>query len=1432
MTSVPPPIVKGIVAQNNGTLDIHGQVYAPTWTRLSVTARKGDSQILIQDLVNWEPGQSIVITTTATKDSRDFNRNDVSVIKNITVASGIGSSVSVVALEKPLQFDHYGGSEYQAEVGLLSRRIVIKGDDVYSNLTDSATVCVGDYVSAVSTNPCGAPKGYGGHVQIIGSGIGRVRGVEFFQMGQTNVMGRYPYHIHMAKENGRNSYLDSSSIHQSFFRCMSVHASHNVTVSKNVAFDITGNCFYIEDGVEEDNIFKFNLAAHVHFLGAPTNPSNYWGQYLDTVWESPDLIVPTDVAAAPFYITNPYNSFIGNAASGGWAGYSFPNMPAPTGLSANVPLLSPSSRPLKVFEGNSAHSTGFWWNNGGGIYVGGLFQTEANGSLSYNPGRSSTTRAQTCNVPLTSLTQCSSLAWMRFNNTKVFLSNRGIMHWGNRVEVVKYEGHDCGISANVFGQVWIDKMLSICRTNNTLVPYISGCSTASTAWWKCASRDSSFWSQMLGFQWYDTGQNHIISNTTFRTCTNAWKPALQTKSMAVWMFLTHSDQFVPGIMQATRNIVYQNCNSSQLWVFNNYQRTTVSGRLQSWLDMDGTASLSSGRTMIGSLWGQEWWNLFGSPKCRLAPANMTMWLCTDNQMFEASLYLTADPSKTSLIGASQCSNGNLAINCPIIGYASHGATKNITQGLPLTINTQITGPVEQNGGQWFVQYYTGSPVNLVVSRIQFPSESNSLVLVLPYPSGTTFNVTANAASWCYATKKNICKQAYNKTASFSQFQNLSLASGNAYFFDDASGLLYVNILQLSDNTLGTNGVFNRSLVNPSTFTRVGISLNTVAWSANLVIAAGCASVDGVYCKQSPLMKLSPPVTASSTATSIRSTKFSSTTVSRTTVKTALPSSSRKSSTALKTTKMMQKQEIVKMAVSQTSSSKLSKKSTALEERNYLRPRFALLLSGFVAICAVTVGVLGWQLTMSAGKSNVSTMIEEIEFLIANQIANYFVQAGDSLTEITAMQAEMFSSNEWSLSSPKRAQDTYKAMMIALKGMQQYTTSMYLQEYPAGLQTGYFYHTDSKGNSTLRWWSQTGTAVSVYLCTLNGTLIQPPLSVENNPGDGTLENPGNNNTLQNAIGGTQGADLDYSLPLSFGYSNVYVWDGVLYKTSFAHVLNPITNERVTFGNDWTLTVISKAITGMLEAVSFSMFAAVVEANTGRVLATSSSAALFSGDSIYTIQQINDPFFQDFSAVSNSSFGGGNSIAKASDLPTLLSHMWSYLNATYPGSQSCYIDRTIAGATWRLSLNTYTLLGNPMIFVIYMNIDSVEMQLNQMSIRTGYMILGIILAFLLLGFLFTLLITRQINVVSKQMKLLEKLDFEKVAEMDRKPSFIYEVAELEACFHGMVDAFSTVLKTNASFRQASRATGHTGAGAMTSETPVSVAGSEAGRSTVVR
>ena len=148
--------------------------------------------------------------------------------------------------------------------------------------------------------------------------------------------GRYPFHFHRLG-NAPASYVQDCSIWKSFYRCLSIHATNRARLSRTVAFDITGSCFYLEDGIEEENIFEYNLAAFVHPIGTPARSEDTNGDQdgvtvctecstgVDRNYKSWELLIPSDIAASGFYISNAYNRVIGNAASGGWAGFGFPN---------------------------------------------------------------------------------------------------------------------------------------------------------------------------------------------------------------------------------------------------------------------------------------------------------------------------------------------------------------------------------------------------------------------------------------------------------------------------------------------------------------------------------------------------------------------------------------------------------------------------------------------------------------------------------------------------------------------------------------------------------------------------------------------------------------------------------------------------------------------------------------------------------------------------------------------------------------------------------------------------------------------------------------------------------------------------------------------------------------------------------------------------
>jgi len=77
---------KSIGVSSDGSIDIHGKQFHPTWTRL---AHPGVGE---KDQVNWEVGQSIVISTTSFNDLEEFgapartppHQNEVFQIKAIS----------------------------------------------------------------------------------------------------------------------------------------------------------------------------------------------------------------------------------------------------------------------------------------------------------------------------------------------------------------------------------------------------------------------------------------------------------------------------------------------------------------------------------------------------------------------------------------------------------------------------------------------------------------------------------------------------------------------------------------------------------------------------------------------------------------------------------------------------------------------------------------------------------------------------------------------------------------------------------------------------------------------------------------------------------------------------------------------------------------------------------------------------------------------------------------------------------------------------------------------------------------------------------------------------------------------------------------------------------------------------------------------------
>eukprot|EP00662_Eupelagonemidae_sp_cell21_P032518 gene32518-948_t len=61
---------------------------------------------------------------------------------------------------------------------------------------------------------------------------------------------------------GGHSYFSDNVVRDTYFRCYVIHGTHDVVETQNVAYNARGNCFYVEDGVEENNTISHNIAIH------------------------------------------------------------------------------------------------------------------------------------------------------------------------------------------------------------------------------------------------------------------------------------------------------------------------------------------------------------------------------------------------------------------------------------------------------------------------------------------------------------------------------------------------------------------------------------------------------------------------------------------------------------------------------------------------------------------------------------------------------------------------------------------------------------------------------------------------------------------------------------------------------------------------------------------------------------------------------------------------------------------------------------------------------------------------------------------------------------------------------------------------------------------------------------------------------------------
>jgi hypothetical protein len=268
---------------NIGTMDIHGAPRIKVWTRLAVRALAGSEVIILQDDVDWQPGEELLLCATV-RSYKHFDGNGmhgappVDFQNERIFVKSVALDMRTITLMGPLEFEHESTRflrpdgetiDLSAEVGLLTRNVKIQGDA--SSELDS----------------------WGGHTMMAFGGIYRLENAEFFSMGQQGELSRYPIHFHVSQDWGKLCYAKHNSIHHSFQRAVAIHSTSYVWVYNNVAFDIVGHMFFIETGMEKFNTLEHNLGVGAipllsGMLESDQEPAGFWtaapnNQWIDNV---------------------------------------------------------------------------------------------------------------------------------------------------------------------------------------------------------------------------------------------------------------------------------------------------------------------------------------------------------------------------------------------------------------------------------------------------------------------------------------------------------------------------------------------------------------------------------------------------------------------------------------------------------------------------------------------------------------------------------------------------------------------------------------------------------------------------------------------------------------------------------------------------------------------------------------------------------------------------------------------------------------------------------------------------------------------------------------------------------------------------------------------------------------------------------------------
>lgn len=702
-----------------GTLELHGaKALGQSWTKLTQTAAIGATTIqLLNAITGCQAGDKIVIATT------DYSPAQSEVV---TVTSVSGNTISFVP---PLQYMHYGlitqNVDERAEVGLLTRNILIQGQ-------------------AQTTY-------FGGHTMIMrGFSQVHIEGVEFNNMGQDQI-ARYPVHFHLCNNVPSGTYVRYNSIHDSNFRCVTIHATNGVLVEGNVAYKNIGHCYFLEDGVETGNTFRGNLAVLVL-------PKDF-GQRLGSDASNAGL--------SAYWIANPNNNFENNVAVGSYtAGFWFITRIGARGVAACLPQYQNlpgrlSNTPLALFRGNVAHSCS--------IGVG----------IESTAWESGDVPSQTCDTPVANWEPHNpdgTMAWTYIDSLTAH-HNRDRAFWARMPNIVvdagrfadNYESLEFATSGDhppYASQQIVQNSIVVGFSDNK-----GNANERTTQWqaWdpilKCTIPIFGIGAPINGIKMYDGPQ--IIVNTVFQSFpTLAGRPADAPIGARVadqaQVATTNYLQSVQFIGVGTRYAVIDN--------------TMDGGMSANFRDVDGSVTGYVGATALRSL------PFYTTPNC-----------------VTSSSFMLACPHKYAQLWVMDMTvNGN---NNNMYITRSHLPAGSAPATYTLPYTGFIAGPlwryqpIVSIGSGYLIRFQSRVSPSLAL-QLNNAEQGESLTVAVCYPQGAIIQNVQRGYSGYTGNTFPIAEPNAGLT-SVPQLASLSSASTNAngYFYDNARSILYITLQQ-------------------------------------------------------------------------------------------------------------------------------------------------------------------------------------------------------------------------------------------------------------------------------------------------------------------------------------------------------------------------------------------------------------------------------------------------------------------------------------------------------------------------------------------------------------------------------------------------------------------------------------------------------------